>query len=109
MARKSVTTAIGAVGAGATTARIVMASPDDAVLRHVVAVKSSLTTKGMEFTFDINTAPQVVIDAAILAQFTYPFQVAYDVPTNVQISFTLFNSTGGALAAGDFVTVVYEV
>lgn len=109
MARRSVTFAIPAVGAGANSGRQVIPTPDDAVVRHVVGVKSSLTTKGMEFTFDVNTAPQAVVDAAVLGQFTAPFEVAYDVPTNVQVSFSLANTTAAPLVVGDFVTVVYEV
>lgn len=109
MERRSVTLAIPAVAAGANSGRQVIPTPDDAVVRHVVGVKSSNTTKGMIFTFDLNTAPQAVIDASIMGQFNRPFQVAYDVPTNIQMSFSVQNTTGGALAAGDFVTVVYEV
>lgn len=109
MATKVVTAAIPATGAGATSARVAIATPDDQVTRNVVGIKSSLTTKGMEFTFDINGAPQVVVDAAVLAQFTKLLDVDYNVPTNIQIGFTLFNSTGGALVAGDFITVVYKV
>lgn len=109
MARKAVTLAIPATGANANSGRTVMPTPDDAVIRHVVGVSATLATKGMEFTFDLNSAPQVVIDALTLSRYTVPLPVAYDVPTNVQISFSLQNTTGGGLVAGDFVTVVYEV
>jgi hypothetical protein len=109
VAIKSVNAAIGAVGAGTTSARIAMSTPDDADNREVVAIKSSLTTKGMTFTFDINGAPQIVVDAAILSQFTTDLPIDYVVPPSIQIGFTLQNTTGGALAAGDFVTVFYKV
>lgn len=109
MAIKSVTIPIGAVGAGANSGRIAGATPDDSVAREVVGVKSSLTAKGMTFTFDINTAPQLAVDAAVLGQFTTGVPVDYVVPPNIQLSFSLLNTTGGALAAGDFVTVFYKV
>lgn len=109
MIRRSATLAIPAVGATTQGPRTAIATPDDAKTRHVVGVKASLVTKGMEFTFDINTAPQVVVDAAVLGQLTNVMLVAYDVPVNVQLSFSVNNTTGAALVAGDFVTIVYEV
>lgn len=109
MAQKVVTLAIPAVAAGANSGRQVIPTPDDSVIRHVAGVKASVTTEGMEFTFDINSAPQVVVDAAVLGQLTHPLDVAYDVPTNVQLSFSVQNTTGAGLAAGHFVTVIYTV
>lgn len=109
MAQKSVTASIPATGAGTNSGRQLIATPDDSQIRHVIGVKASVTTKGMEFTFDSNSVPEVVVDAAILAQFTHLFGCAYDVNPNVQLSFSLQNTTGGALAAGDFVTIVYTV
>jgi hypothetical protein len=109
MAVKSVTAAIGAVAAGTTSARIALPTPDDQQAREVVAIKSSLTTKGMTFTFDINGAPQIVVDAAVMGQFSEAPPVDYVVPVNIQIGFTLQNTTGGGLVAGDFVSVFYKV
>lgn len=106
--RRVVTVPIPPVNAGVTLSRQTIATQDDAITRNVVGVKSSCTTKGIEFTFDINTAPQVIVDAFVLGQFTAPFEVAYSVPVNVQISFSVQNTTGANLVAGDFVTVVYE-
>lgn len=109
MTRKSVTAAIPATGAGVTSPRTVIATPDDSVIRTVRAVKSSLTTKGMRLHFDSNSQDQVVVDAAILAQYANTFDVSYQVGVNIQLSFSVENTTGGALNAGDFVTMVYEV
>ena len=108
MARKAVTASIPATGAGVTSARVTIATPDDSVVRTVVAVKASLTTKGMKLHFDANSQDQVVVDCATLAQYTNNFSVEYQIPQNVQLSFSLENTTGGALVAGDFVTMVYE-
>lgn len=109
MAVKSVTVAIPAVGAGANSGRTTVATPDDAVAREVIGVKSSLTTKGMTITFDNSGTPQAVIDAAILSQLTAFFPVDYQIPQNIQLSFSLANTTGGPLAAGDFITFLYKV
>lgn len=109
MARKVVTAAIPATGAGASSARTVIATPDDSVVRTVRGVKASLTTKGMKLHLDNNSQDQVVVDCATLAQLTDPLDVNYQVAVNVQVSFSLENTTGGNLAAGDFVSLVYEV
>lgn len=109
MVRRVVTAPIPATGAGVTGVRTAIATPDDAQIRHVVGVKASVTTKGITLNFDVNGAPQVTVDAAVLGQLTHALQVAYDVGQNVQISFNVINTTGGALNAGDFVTVIYEV
>lgn len=109
MARKAVTAAIPATNAGVTSARTTIATPDDQGPRTVRGVKSSLTTKGMKLHFDNNSQDAVVVDCATLAQLTNPMDVNYQIAQNVQISFSVENTTGGALAAGDFVTILYEV
>ena len=109
MTRKVVNLAIPATVAGATSARTVIPTPDDSVPRTVIGVKASVTTKGIRLHFDNNSQDAVVAEASTLAQLTAPMVCSYVVAINVQISFTVENTTGGNLAAGDFVTVVYEV
>lgn len=109
MATKYVTIALGAVGAGVNSGRITVGTPDDQTQRRVTGVKASVTTKGMQVILDINSAPQANIDAAILGQLTIFAPTDYVIPPNIQLSAALNNTTGGALAAGDFVTLRYEV
>lgn len=108
MARKSVTAAIPATNAGVTSPRTVVTTTDDQGPRTVRGVKASLTTKGMKLHLDNNSQDAVVVDCATLAQLTNPLDVSYQVAQNVQISFSLENTTGAPLAAGDFVTIIYE-
>lgn len=109
MATKYVTIPIGAVGAGVQSARTEVSTPDDSVARRVTGVKASVTTKGMQVVLDANTAVQATIDAAILGQLTSFAEVDYQVGQNIKLSSQLNNTTGGALATGDFVTLRYSV
>lgn len=109
MATKYVTIAVGAVGAGVQSARTEVATPDDSQQRRVTGVKASVTTKGMQIVLDNNTAVQATIDAATLGQLTQFADVDYTVGNNIKLSAQLNNTTGGALAAGDFITLRYAV
>lgn len=110
MATKYVTGAIGAVGAN--TQQGPQALPtvgDDAKVRRVTGMKASLSTKGMTIQALNNGVFQAQIDAAILNQVLEFAPVDFTVAANIALAFSVFNQTGGALAAGDFVTLRYEV
>lgn len=109
MTRKFITAAIPAVAAGQTLARTEISTTDDASPRTVRIIRSSLTTKGMTLQTDISGVQQFICDAAALNALAYDPQVSYVVPVNVKISFSLVNTTGGALVAGDFIVIGYDV
>lgn len=63
----------------------------------------------MTLTTDISGVVQFAMDAATLNTMAYDPGVNYTVPVNVKLSFSVNNQTGGALAAGDFITIGYDV
>lgn len=109
MAVLFVTAPIGAVGAGADSGRITIATPFDSQQRRVTGVKCSNTAKARNVIVDSNGAPQVTVDLGILGQLSQFLECDFIVPTNIQFSFTVKDTGAGALAAGDFVTLRYEV
>lgn len=110
MATKYITIPIAAVAANTQGARLVIATVgDDNKVKRVTGVKCSNTTKGMTLQLDNNSVFQVIIDLAVLGQLTSFMDVDYSVDANIQISYSILNTTGGALAAGDFLTIRYAV
>jgi hypothetical protein len=110
MATKFITIAIPAVGAGVQGPRVVVPTVgDDNKVKKVTGVKCSNTTKGMTLQLDSNSVNMEIIDLAVLGQLTRFAETDYSVDANIQLSFSINNTTGGALAAGDFLTLRYVV
>jgi len=109
MATLYVTAAIGAVGAGSDSGRIEIGTPFDSMQRTVTGVKCSNTTKARNVILDSNGAPQVTTDLGVLGQLNEFLPCSFVVPNNIKMSFTVKDTGAGALAAGDFVTLRYEI
>lgn len=104
-----VTAAIGAVGAGSDSGRVEIGTPNDSLLRTVTGVKCSNTTKGRNLILDSNAAPEVTVDLGVLGQLTTFLPCSFVVSSNIKMSFTVKDTGAGALVAGDFVTLRYEI
>lgn len=110
MAIKYVTAALGAVGAGATSAQIpVPTNGDDSTSRRVVGVKCTNTTKAIRLQLLNNGQPMTDTDLAVLGQLTSFLPVDFTVAANIQFQIVVVNGSGGALAAGDFAVIEYTV
>lgn len=109
MATLYVTAAIGAVGAGSDSGRVEIGTPFDSRSRRITGVKCTSTAKGRSVILDSNGAPQVTIDLGVLGQLNDFLGCDFAIDPNIKNSFTVKDTGAGALAAGDFVTLRYEV
>lgn len=109
MAKRYLRATIPAVGAGASSGATTLPSFDDSRTRTVVGFRTSNQTKGVHTKLDVAGTIYADLDHGAINGLTQFVELAEPVPVNVLISFNVFNDSGAALAAGDFIEVVYTV
>lgn len=109
MATRYIRAAIGAVGAGANSGAVTVPTFDDSRPRTVTGFRTSNATKGVHTKLDVAGTIYADLDHGVVNGLTQMIELAEPIPVNVLVSFNVFNDSGAALAAGDFIEIRYTV
>lgn len=109
MATRYLRATIPAVGVGAQSGATALPSFDDSRQRTVIGFRTSNAAKGVHTKLDVAGTIYADLDHGVVSGLTDFVMLAEPVPINVLISFNVFNDSGAALAAGDFIEIKYTV